>query len=1199
MNRKIVNKILSAVLTLSLVFGAMSLTLNVAAESDLQIATVEKTDFNYVALGASNVAGYGLHGYNFDEIYEYPKDRDLEDRRGYKMNPEGSYPVLLQEKLNETYNTKLEVIAASSMRAEEVHMLLDDTYSGDSYTDMWFFADNGNSNSPINWGYKPGVYEYRIFAEKGVEGYNLDPNYKPTQMEALVALRRATQESVRNADLITVDAGMNNFGTYMLNLVRSGKVFDSDLGLISPEIEKYYDDMRNYVIGIVSKFMGNANFDNSFMQGFIDTLAYAAVGYCLNTDAIMEHIFDLNPDVEVVLVGAQSMLHGLQVELPGIEGEIPFGDIYDLLVNTCNLYSAVLSPYADKYCFASVSENGHVEFLKDEILNYNGTPSTIGENIKECFDVLDGTLYLKTRIQQMFAIQMSEAGFINMTNEQKDMNDITAFYNGFHYERYQNPDYPSITLTKGNMTLKEFINKGDADQLSGDEQTNYEKYKRILNVAYDVVMEIFREGARYDKINLAVITNSSISGSVNVSSVVMGLFSEAMSDALVDENYSFNMDELYPDGYFNTYEQENNLPSGVLCTIFSYAMFMSFASSAFSHPSYGGHREVYDAVLKAYTQKIKGKDVISDQMSLYYVPDRDSYYVAVSGGNAGYAPIFADSIGLGKNQVGYTSLDNLDYSKINKADLISIGFDEAGMLGFATDQIFAYIGNYISTYVRTTLNDYIVDVMGSIPLLSMFGFGAQASEMINSAIDDILAEDIFAGKTMVEMNWSELLEGDDLATIELLRGEMKNAVTDSMGEENYTITFDVVEMIAENADSFNLNGTAASLIKNKTLMYNLLDKNAYLNIEIPVSEGVAYAVEAHLYGYFDHMVKAEKLISYIHANNPKAQIVLMGSFNPIRNAYMDLGEGATNIGELYSFLTLSCNLPLLMQYSESHTNSTFIYAFDAKSIYDASVEAGEADGDFMTFLSEFATDRSILNYTAESNKYVAEQMLYYVRSSCENHKYSDACDTICNRCEAEREVPHRYSDCDDTICNNCGFEREALAHVYDGCDDTACDNCGKERKAISHVLDGCIGTYCSACGKTVDAIGHSFGEWTVTKKPGFLSKGEESRSCSACGYTEARAIDGSNNNEDSDVVGGSDSSNDGLVIVIILAVVVVGAAGFLVYWFVIRKKVVKAPEAEESAESESHKLENTKPTEESTDEVTSEEKAEDNESSNG
>ena len=63
---------------------------------------------------------------------------------------------------------------------------------------------------------------------------------------------------------------------------------------------------------------------------------------------------------------------------------------------------------------------------------------------------------------------------------------------------------------------------------------------------------------------------------------------------------------------------------------------------------------------------------------------------------------------------------------------------------------------------------------------------------------------------------------------------------------------------------------------------------------------------------------------------------------------------------------------------------------------------------------------------------------------------------------------------------------------------------------------------CSACGETetraIPATGHSFGEWTVTTPATCTEDGAESRTCSACGETETRAIP---------ATGHVDADNDG------------------------------------------------------------------------
>ena len=70
--------------------------------------------------------------------------------------------------------------------------------------------------------------------------------------------------------------------------------------------------------------------------------------------------------------------------------------------------------------------------------------------------------------------------------------------------------------------------------------------------------------------------------------------------------------------------------------------------------------------------------------------------------------------------------------------------------------------------------------------------------------------------------------------------------------------------------------------------------------------------------------------------------------------------------------------------------------------------------------------------------------------------------------------------------------------------------------------DGVETRTCSACGETetraIPATGHSFGEWTVTTPATCTVDGTETRTCSACGETETRAIP---------ATGHVDADNDG------------------------------------------------------------------------
>ena len=181
--KKMAQKCLSMLLVLCMVAGLIVVPAH-AAES--------KTTFNYVSLGASNTNGYGMRGYiteeELDLLLSGAVSKDEVNVYGYERKPEGAYPDLIRDYYVDTYgsgNVNINQLAISSMRVEELRILLDDTYMGDDYSQWRFTGSDGWFNS----------------AEPG----------------GISALRAAYKEHITNADLITVDIGWNNFGVYVCN----------------------------------------------------------------------------------------------------------------------------------------------------------------------------------------------------------------------------------------------------------------------------------------------------------------------------------------------------------------------------------------------------------------------------------------------------------------------------------------------------------------------------------------------------------------------------------------------------------------------------------------------------------------------------------------------------------------------------------------------------------------------------------------------------------------------------------------------------------------------------------------------------------------------------------------------------------------------------------------------------------------------
>ena len=1107
MIKTITTKIVSAACAAALLLGSLAFTVNAAAEASSvnePIAAGEaKPDFNYVAFGASNTNGYGLHGYNFDYVYEAPFEKSVENRYGYKMDAPGSYPVLVSEKLSEKYNVNLSLIAMSSMRSEELRFLLDENYMGDSYTDAWLYDTNGDGVSS-NWCYYAGVYEWQKRAEAGLPGYD----HEPDRAEALAALRDACRIAVEESDLITIDVGMNSFGTYMLNLLAGGKIFTSDLSTIDPEFAELYNKVKTYVLAAVDRIM-EGKLSPALLSGFADTLSYAVVGYCASMDAIMEKIYSIKPDADVIVVGIQSIMSGLDLVLPGLDMKLPLGEIFDYVVNSANLYMTSLSPYADKYLYANASENSHTTFFMDEISDYNGDPASLGINMKDCLDVYDDNLFLKTRIQQKFAILMEEKGLVNIDESLKDteaIEGIAAFHYGFHYDFDSKYNSRTVTMSDG-TPMKDFLKKGEEGRLSGEWAQAYEIYEKMLMTAYDVAAEIMSVGAKAPTMDLGVILSLSALN-LSANTIILNAIDSALVSLSENENYAFDIEEEYPDGFFEALAKEYGVPVSAIDTLFAYSMRLSFGGTIFSHPNVEGHKEVCDYIMEAYNGRITGGEVIADQIGVDYLPSEDSYYVAVDDSTADYAALFADAIGLGNGGFEKTTWKEIDYDKINKADLVSLSINEGEILSFAARQAVGFIGDYIADKGRLALVDYVTSIVRDSVILSTLNFEIIMINRLNLTVLNFLDNSIFANRKTETPDWSKLIDEEYLPYVELARKEIGQAVASIMGgSENYTAEMDVVDWLHENADAFGLAPMATAILKNSDFLYDILGEKAVLQLEIPIVDGIVFALESYIYKYVEHTLESMKLISHINSNSPDTKIIILGSHNPIRCAASAVGELPISMGDLFELAVFTSTVRDIVQFGTSD-NSTFVYIPKARSEYELAAERGEVGTDLMSFIDLCLNEKQMLAISSEDNQYVADRMLRCVNILCD-HVYDSDCDHICNKCSEEREaVPHVRNLCTDTVCISCGYDIEPKDHI--------------------------------------------FGEWTVTREAGILLEGEEQRSCSECDKTEIRSIPAK----------GVENADEGeitlLVVCVIISAAILAGGGFCLYWFVIKKKISSA-----------------------------------------
>ena len=521
----VVRSVLALLLVISMIAGFAVLPASAA----------EAKAYNYVSIGASNTNGYGLRGYITEEeingIVSGTLNKDDVNVYGYHRCPEGSYPDLVADYLKTLGGTvNHEQLAMSSMRAEEVRVLLDNDYYGDKYTSWRFIKDDGSG-----W-------------------------FNKAEPAGLEALRKSYQTAVANADLITLDIGWHNFGVYVCNRLTSylergaeGASFEADLTKVLGEgSEEVADEIVQYIMDEVSGLLtlmggGLAEEDLHFI---CETFAYALVGYIVNFDIIVGKIYDANPDVDLVVLGIQNLLHGAEIVVG--EDTLPLGNVYGEIVSMANVYISEMSPYADKYMFTMTGNDDHVTTFLDEIALYNGKPTELNVNIKDCYDIYDEDMMVKYMLQYLMG------------------------------EMYKDE------LADMGVTAAGFVAAGEAGKLPKEAEGYYQQSLGALNQCYDSLSEVMQHLAK-----TTALDSNGIEG-MNAAEDALG---EYLEDVIIDsatagmtkpadgiEGKAYNPD-------LSIFDDSANALVGVINTRFY------TGNSFFAHPSNDGHKEIYDDVL--------------------------------------------------------------------------------------------------------------------------------------------------------------------------------------------------------------------------------------------------------------------------------------------------------------------------------------------------------------------------------------------------------------------------------------------------------------------------------------------------------------------------------------------------------------------------------------------------------------------------
>lgn len=460
----------------------------------------EADKLHYVSLGASNTNGFGHHGYLDDEIYDDPlaANKAQMNDYGYDKAPANAYPALIKDALEQSTGKEVELhqLAISSMRVEEVLWLLDDTYEPDEY---------------MNWRFTGGKSWFDMAHKEG--GRN--------------ALRTEYRDYIANADVITVDLGWNNFGVYAFNNImtilkeggsRYWKAPDLE-SVIGSGKEKVYYAIKDKVIKCINKCvdLSDAALSEDVIDKLVDVLSYAAFGACYNFDKVIDHIYKLNPDAEVVVINIQNLADELIININGLE--LPLGDLYGELIDFVDLYRATRSPYADNYSFAYAGNDGDVDTFLDEFRRWDGDVATLSQDMKDLFDMYDDNVYARSKIEYIMVGQVFGQIFAQLRNTAASYG-LSAFENDDKYI-YEIPEFRMEWLDGIDLASLDFNNPDSGIEEYGaavsKHLVNLRNYtgegKNAYNYVFDDLIKHFTSG-QIPTLDAAIAQRDAILGSV-------------------------------------------------------------------------------------------------------------------------------------------------------------------------------------------------------------------------------------------------------------------------------------------------------------------------------------------------------------------------------------------------------------------------------------------------------------------------------------------------------------------------------------------------------------------------------------------------------------------------------------------------------------------------------------------------------------
>lgn len=316
-----------------------------------------------ILLGVASPASAAIAALN-EETYGYVAIGDAMTQGVGLNDPETE---AYYAKVAEYLGTEFTAVADGRYRIEEIRYLLDDDYAGDGYT-----ASIGGLSADRNAG--------------------------------------TVKEYVKNAEVISINVGVNNFSTYLISqlvyyLENQGAVkYEYDFDEFGDsDVQDAMENVKNVVMDRLLAAAPDAMDDAlELIEYVVEVSTYTYLSYMVSFNAVIKEIYELNPDAELYVVGIYNAMAGdvLTVDTGSRTVEVPIGEAFGALVELANVYTQILAPRAFDYIYV---DPGTPELLIDVMGNTSIAPENrIPDALKlELLNSVEDTAI--SMIQEMFA----------------------------------------------------------------------------------------------------------------------------------------------------------------------------------------------------------------------------------------------------------------------------------------------------------------------------------------------------------------------------------------------------------------------------------------------------------------------------------------------------------------------------------------------------------------------------------------------------------------------------------------------------------------------------------------------------------------------------------------------------------------------------------------------------------------------------